>query len=66
MKIYTLYHDECSEKDVVCVSEDIEMVKRTICEMCRDRAFPYLEIWENGELLETAEGNSALRLLTKQ
>jgi hypothetical protein len=66
MKIYTLYHDESSKEAVVCVSENVEKIKKNLSEMCKDKAFPHLEIWENGDLINSAYGNDALKLIAKQ
>ena len=63
MKIYALYHDESSEETVVCISENIEKIKEILSGMCKDRAFPHLEIWENGDVINSEYGNDALKLI---
>ena len=63
MKIYALYHDESSEETVVCISENVEKIKEILSEMCKDRAFPHLEIWENGDVINSKYGNDALKLI---
>ena len=59
MKIYALYHDESSE-------ETVEKIKEILSGMCKDRAFPHLEIWENGDVTNSEYGNDALKLIAKQ
>lgn len=63
MKIYALYHNESSEETVVCISENRDVIKKNLSEMCKDKAFPHLEIWENGDVINSEYGNDALKLI---
>lgn len=66
MKIYALYHDESSKETVVCISENAEEIKKNLSKMCKDQAFPHLEIWENGNVINNVYGNDTLKLIAKQ
>ena len=35
MKIYALYHNESSEETVVCISENRDVIKKNLSEMCK-------------------------------
>ena len=47
MKIYTLYHDESSKEAVVCVSENVEKIKKIYLKCAKIKHFL---IWKYGKM----------------
>lgn len=61
MKIYVLLNQKNNGFDTVCVSEDINKIRTSICEDFHpDKDYPKLEIWENDECIYHTTGNKDL------
>ena len=51
MKIYVLLKQGYEGSETVCVSEDINKIRTSICEDFNpNEDYPELEIWRNGEM----------------
>lgn len=62
MKIYILSNENYDRNGTVCVSEDINMIRTSICEDFNiQHDYPRLEIWENGKKISETTGNDVLR-----
>lgn len=62
MKIYVLLTRAYDWNKTVCVSEDVNKIRKSICEeldaMCD---YPVLEIWENGKTISIVTGSDVLK-----
>ena len=67
MKIYVLLKQNYDGSDTICVSEDINKIRTSICEDFDQNAdYPELEIWNNGEMIYRATGSDVLKMITKE
>lgn len=63
MKIYVLVYKYFAVSEIVLVSTEVEKTKKKISDMCKEHKYPEVQVWENGKLINKAEGNDALKLL---
>lgn len=67
MKIYVLLKRKYEENEIVCVSEDINKIRKSICEdFDSNEDYPELEIWNNGEMVYGTIGSDVLKLIAKE
>lgn len=67
MKIYVLLKRKYEENEIVCVSEDINEIRKSICEdFDSNEDDPELEIWNNGEMVYGTIGSDVLKLVAKE
>lgn len=67
MNIYVLLRQGCEDKETICVSEDINKIRTSICEdFNADEGYPVLEIWRNGENIYKTSGGDVLKVITKE
>ena len=66
MKIYVLVSKYFAVSNIVLVDTNVEEVKKRISEMCKHYEYPEVQVWENGKLIEKADGNDALKLLAHE
>ena len=68
MKIYVL--KEYNTGRTACVSEDINMIKKKICDKSyfnpQYNDYPILTIWENGSNIKRVEGGDVLRKIAEE
>lgn len=62
MKIYVLLRQKYEGSDTVCVSENINKIRTSICE----DFYPEFEIWEEGEMIYQTSGNDVLKAISKE
>lgn len=62
MKIYVLLKQNYEGSDTVCVSENINKIRTSLCEIDND-FYPEFEIWENGEIIYQASGNDVFKAI---
>lgn len=62
MKIYVLLRQKYEGSDTVCVSENINKIRTSICEdFC-----PEFEIWEDGEMIYQTSDDDVLKAISKE
>lgn len=67
MKIYVLLRQKYEGSDTVCVSEDINKIRTSICEDFNpNEDYLKLEIWENGEEIYQTSGSNVLKVIAKE
>lgn len=67
MKIYVLLKRKYEENEIICVSEDINKIRKSICEdFDPNEDEPELEIWNNGEMVYGTIGSDVLKLVAKE
>ena len=66
MKTYVLVYKYFAVSQIVLVSTEIEEIKKKISDMCKKHEYPEVQVWENGKLIDKAEGNDALKLLAHE
>ena len=67
MKIYVLKEDNTNT--LACVSEDIILIRKTICNrelFHPDTSYPVLTIWENGNMLDKVYGAETLKRIAQE
>ena len=67
MKIYIL--KEYSTQRIACVSEDIKLIRKTLCDkkyFDGEYDYPILSIFENGGEIEKVEGSEVLKRIAKE
>lgn len=64
MKIYVLLRQNYEGSDTVCVSENINKIRTSICE-CEDFYLEF-EIWEDGENIYQTSGSDVLKAISKE
>lgn len=67
MKVYVL--DEYNSCKEVCVTEDIKVIQKSLCDKKYfrvDNSYPVLEIWEHGEKIEEVEGKEVLKRVAEE
>lgn len=62
MKIYVLLRQNYEGSATVCVSENINKIRTSICE----DFYPELEIWEDGEMIYQTSGSDVLKAISKE
>lgn len=68
MKIYVLLKQGYEGSETVCVSEDINKIRTSICEDFNPNEdyYPKLEIWKNGEVILKTIGRDVLKVIAKE
>ncbi len=67
MKIYVLLKQDYDGSDTICVSEDINKIRTSICEdFDSNEDYPELEVWNNGEMIYRSTGSDVLKIITKE
>lgn len=66
MKIYVLLKQGYEGSETVCVSEDINKIRTSICEDFNpNEDYPELEIWKNGKMIYQTSGADVLKAISK-
>lgn len=67
MKIYVLSSDAYDGSKTVCVSEDINKIRTSICkDLDAKYDYPTLEIWKNGEIICSTSGSDVLKKIAEE
>lgn len=67
MKIYVLSKQGYDGNETICVSEDINKIRTSICEdFDANEDYPVFEIWENGEMIYQTSGSDVLKAISKE
>ena len=67
MKIYVLLKQGYEGNETVCVSEDINKIRTSICEDFDSQGdYPQLEIWKDGEQNYCTTGSDVLRIISEE
>ena len=67
MKIYVLSKQGYEGDEAICVSEDINKIRTSICtDFDAKEDYPELEIWENGEMISNTSGNNVLNKIAEE
>lgn len=66
MKIYVLLRQNYEGSDTVCVSENINKIRTSICESICENFYPEFEIWEDGEAIYQTSGSDVLKAISKE
>lgn len=67
MKIYVLLRQKYEGSDTVCVSEDINKIRTSICkDFDVNEDYPKFEIWENEEMIYQTSGSDVLKAISKE
>ena len=67
MKIYVILKQNYEESETVCVSEDINKIRISICEdFDAKEDYPELEIWEDGKMTYATIGNSVIKKILEE
>ena len=67
MKIYVLSKQEYEGSEAVCVSEDINKIRTSICtDFDAGEDYPELEIWEDGKIIYYTSGNDVLKKISEE
>lgn len=66
MKIYVLIYKYFAVSEIVLVDTNVEEIKKRISDMCKKQKYPEIQVWKNGKLIDKAEGNEALILLSHE
>ena len=67
MKIYVLSKQGYEGSEIVCVSEDINKIRTSICEdFDAKEDYPELEIWEDGKMTYDTSGNDVIKKIAEE
>lgn len=67
MKIYVLLKQGYEGSETICVSEDINKIRTSICEDFNpNEDYPELEIWRNGEMIYQTSSSDVLKAISKE
>ena len=67
MKIYVLLKQNYDGSDTVCVSEDINVIHKSVCiDLNPSEDYPELEIWENGVEIYKTTGSDVLKKVAEE
>ncbi len=67
MKIYVLLKQKYEGSDTVCVSENINKIRTSICEdFDANEDYPEFEIWEDGRIIYQTSGSDVLKAISKE
>lgn len=67
MKIYVLLKQGYEGSETVCVSEDINKIRTSICtDFDAKEDYPELEIWEDGKMTYGTSGNDVLKKISEE
>ena len=66
MRIYCLSNINDEDK-IIKISEDINTIRKSICsDFSIANDYPKLEIWDNGQKIETCEGNDVIKKIADE
>lgn len=66
-RIYVLINQEGTFNRNVCVSDDIQKIRKSLCnDFDQETDFPVLEIWNDGKLQSKVEGNPVLKAIADE
>ena len=67
MKIYVLSKQGYEGNEAICVSEDINKIRTSICtDFDAKEDYPELEIWEDGKMINGTTGSDVLKKISKE
>lgn len=67
MKIYVLLKQGYEGSETVCVSEDINKIRTSICEDFDTKEdYPELEIWKDGKQIDFTSGSDVLKKISEE
>lgn len=67
MKIYALLKQGYEGNETVCVSEDINKIRTSICgDFDAKEDYPELEIWEDGKVIDGTSGSNVLKKIAAE
>ena len=67
MKIYILLKQKYKSNELLCVSEDINKIRTSICkDFDINEDYPIFEIWESGENIYKTSGSDVLKAISKE
>ncbi|MBC5744647.1 hypothetical protein FMM74_013945 [Lachnospiraceae bacterium MD308] len=67
MKIYVLMKQDYDGNNTICVSEDINKIRTSICEdFDQDEDYPVLEVWNDGEMIYGSTGSDVLKMIASE
>lgn len=67
MKIYVLLKQDYDGSDTICVSEDTNKIRTSICEdFVPNEDYSKLEVWNNGEMIYRATESNVLKMIAKE
>ena len=67
MKIYVLLRQDCEGSKTVCVSEDVNKIRKSICEdLDPQEDYPELEIWKEGKQIYRTTGSDVLKKVAEE
>lgn len=67
MNIYVLLRQGYEGSETVCVSEDINKIRMSICEdLNQNEDYPGLEIWKDGENIYETSGSDVLKKVAEE
>lgn len=67
MKIYVLLKQGYEGNETVCVSEDINKIRTSICDdFDAKEDYPELEIWEDGKVIDGTSGSNVLKKIAAE
>lgn len=67
MKIYVLLKQHYEGSESICVSEDINKIRTSICkDFDTKEDYPELEIWEDGKQIDFTSGSDVLKKIAAE
>lgn len=67
MKIYVLLKQGYEGNETVCVSENINKIRTSICEdFDTEEDYPELEIWKDGKMIYSITGSDVLKKIAAE
>lgn len=67
MKIYVLLKQVYDGNETICVSEDINKIRTSICEdFDANEDYPVFEVWRDGENIYQTSGSDVLKAISKE
>lgn len=67
MKIYMLSKQRYEGSEIVCICEDINKIRTSICtDFDAEEDYPELKIWKDGEMIYYTSGDNAFKKISKE
>ena len=66
MKIYVLSEMGHIVKTTICVSEDINLIRKMCKAFVSNYYYPIMEIWKNGEKIHSYGGSDVLKAIARE
>ena len=67
MKIYVLSKQGYEGNEAICVREDINKIRTSICkDFDAKEDYPELEIWEDGKMINGTTGSDVLKKISEE